>query len=292
MRQRCILTVVAAAAWLSCLTRALAAPTEQVELRYAAPEECPDRDAMLRAIEALLEDAPAVDRTLHVAVEIRERDDGSFGLVLSWRDAEGDGSRDIDAESCQAAADAAAWLIAQAVKRPEPPSHAKPVHFDLGLQGSADFGTLPGVGLGASLRFGLTWSVLHADLSVTYFPAKTATRAGASLDIDLAEVGLELCYVVPSPELVFGPCARAAMGRMSASSNLLRLPSSGADRIQTLGLAVQLRARLAGALWLFTESALDWHQRRPVFAVMGTGVLHEPTPFGLRLVLGLALSLK
>ncbi|HKU45080.1 MAG TPA: hypothetical protein VJR89_43270 [Polyangiales bacterium] len=282
--------VVLASVWLLCATQARAA--ERVELSYTAPRDCPNRESVLRTIDGLLEDSPAVDRTLQVAAEIRENEDASFALVLTWRDAQGQGRRDIEAESCQAAADAAAWLIAQAVKRPAEPSESSPVHFDVGLQGSVDFGALPGAGLGAALRFGVTWSVLHADLSLTYFPAKNAEHAGASADIDLAELSVEFCYIASSAPFVFGPCARAAIGRMAASSQDLRVPNSGAERIQSFGLAVQLRARLAGELWLFSDAALDWHQRRPVFAVMDSGTLHEPTPFGLRLVLGLALSLR
>lgn len=268
-----------------------ARPTDSIQLRYAAPQGCPDREAVLRAIDALLEDAAAVDRTLQVTAEVSAADDGGYALELAWKDDASEGRREIEAESCQAAAEAAAWLVAQALKRPET-STPTPLRYDVILQGASEFGALPGVAWGATLRFGLSWAALHADLSGSYFPAKTAERDGTTIELDLAEIALSGCYLASSPNLVFGPCLRASIGWISANSSSLTEPSSGAERLQALALAIQLRARLADPLWLFSEAALAWNQRRPIFVISGVGTLHQPTTFGLRLGLGVALILE
>jgi hypothetical protein len=278
-------------AFVNSSTARAARPTEIIQLSYAAPPGCPSREAVLRAIDDLVDDAPALDRSLQVAAEIDTDDDGAYALELSWKDEAGAGRREIEAESCQAAADAAAWLIAQALKRPEQAAPNR-LRYEFVLHAASEFGALPGVGWGATLRLGLSWAALHADLSGSYFPAKTAEGAGANLQIDLAELALSGCYLASSPQLVFGPCLRASLGRMSARSNALSAPSTGSERYQALALAIQLRARLAELLWLFSDAALAWNQRRPIFVVSGSGTVHQPTTFGLRLGLGVALILE
>jgi hypothetical protein len=264
--------------------------TDSIQLRYSAPAGCPTREAVLHAIDILLEDAP-LDRTLRVAAEVSATANGGYALSLTWEDNQGAGRREIEAESCHAAADAAAWLIAQALKRPEQ-ADPTPLRYEFALHAETAFGVLPGVAWGATLRLGISWAALHADLSVSYFPAKNAERDGANIELDLAELALSGCYLASSPHLGFGPCLRAALGRMSATSSTLHTPSTGAERLQAFGLALQLRARLAELLWLFSNAGLDWNQRRPIFVVSGSGTVHQPSTFGLRLGLGVALILE
>ncbi len=103
----------------------LAAPpaTETISLTYEAPETCPERHEVQRAIDARLGGAPT--RPLAVAVSITRADERRWRLSLGIRD-EGQGSdRVIEASTCWELVDAAAWLIALAVN-PEvaPPDRA------------------------------------------------------------------------------------------------------------------------------------------------------------------------
>jgi hypothetical protein len=264
-------------------------------LRYGAPPECPDRNYVLRAIDTLVEPDANLDRTLVVEARVETLSNGEYALHLSWKSDKGKGQRSIDAESCQAATDAAAWLIAIAIKRadevdPPPSKHAEQspdtLRYELGIHAASAFGLLPGVGWGADLRAGVAWSALHASLSFGYFPAKEIRRGGATVEMDYTEVGAEACYLVTSPDFGIGPCAHAELGRMTASSRSLRTPSRGDARVQMFGVGLQLRARLADSLWLMGDAALAWHQRRPIFVLSEAGPLHQPRSIGMRLGLG------
>jgi hypothetical protein len=295
MQCRHIASIACVGLWLTHATPVAAdKPSESIQLSYTAPVGCPDRNYVLRAIDSLVEADANLDRTLVVDARVEALSDGEYALNLRWKSDKGSGQRTIDAESCQAATDAAAWLIAIAIKRPDevaaPAEHAdrtsNTLRYELGVNLVSAFGLLPGVGWGAALRAGIAWSALHAALSFGYFPAKQIEHAGAAVDLDYTEGAAEACYLVIGPNLGIGPCARAALGRMAASSSGLRMPNSGDARVQMLAMGLHLRARLAGSLWLMGEAALAWHQRRPVFVLSEAGSLHQPRSLGLRLGLG------
>jgi hypothetical protein len=295
-----IVSIASAGLWLICASHAFAQERtkDTIQLRYTAPDGCPDRDYVLRAIAELAGEDAKIDPTLDVTARVAAADGREYQLNLRWRSDSGSGQRVMEAETCQAAADAAAWLITLAMKRedqtkPERPevASADALRYELGANAAAAFGVLPGVAWGASLRGGIAWRALHADVSFSYFPAKSVERAGAAIDLDLLEVGLEACYLASGPSLGLGPCARAAVGQMSASSTNLRTPMNGNARFQMLALGVQLRGHLADSLWLVSDAALAWHERRPVFVISGEGALHQPRAIGLWLGLGLVLVL-
>jgi hypothetical protein len=292
-------TACAAALCLSFASSAAAEkPSDSLQLRYTAPSGCPDRDYVLRTIDSLVDVNANLDPTLDVAARVDPSSNAEYSLNLRWTSDSGSGQRSIEAESCEAAADAAAWLIAIAIKRPE---EVEPVEkrrtassalgYELGVGAASGFGVLPGVAWGANLHAGIAWAALHADLSFGLFPAKRAERAGATVDLSLAEVALQACYLVAGSSVGVGPCVRAALGQITASSRGLGAPTSGDARFQMLTVGVQLRARLADSLWLTGDAALAWHQRRPLFMISGAGTLYQPQSVGLRLGLGFVLVL-
>lgn len=285
--------------WLSCSSRARAAePSGSIQLRYTAPAGCPDRATVLRAIDNLLQSNENFDRTLKVVAIVEPRDGGEYALKLQWTSDEGEGDRNIEAESCEAAADAAAWLIASAIKRaalPKPADEsAQPesvsLHYEVAVRATGAFGVLPGAAWGGNLSAGLAWSSFHANLSFGYFPAKEVKRGNATVEFDLAEVGLDACYLVAGERFAIGPCARAAVGRIGVSSRGLNTPTTGDGRFQMFAVAVQLRVRLMTSLWLASDAALAWHQRRPLFVLSGGDTLQQAHSVGLRLGLGIVLT--
>lgn len=295
-----IVSIAFAGLWLAgpSIARAQDRGVDTIQLRYLAPDGCPDQAYVLEGIEEIVDEGTALDPTLDVVARIDAGDQGEYRLNLRWTSETGGGQRSIEAESCQAAADAAAWLISLTIKqenltKPEPDHSPEPpaLRYELGANAQTAFGVLPGIAWGATLRAGLAWKAVHADLSFAYFPAKSVTRAGAAVDFDLLEVGLQACYLATGATLSLGPCARAAVGSMSASSTNLRTPMNGNARFQMLALGVQLRGHLADSLWLMGEAALAWHERRPVFVLSGESSLHQPRAIGLWLGLGLVLVL-
>jgi hypothetical protein len=280
--------------WLTWLTPAVAQkPSETIQLRYIAPADCPDREAVLRAIDGLVDRNARLDSTLDVDARINSQDNGEYSLNLRWRSDSGAGQRSIDAESCQAAADAAAWLLALALKKPDAEhpeaktsESADALRFDLGFDLTGAAGLLPGVGLGAHARAGIDWSALHAGLAFGLFPSKRAVQRGAAIDLSVIEVGAEACYLVRDASFAVGPCALATLGQMAATSHDLRAPDRGSSRFQMLGIGAQLRIHIASAMWFLGDATLAWHQRRPIFVLTGAGTLHQPSSIGARLDLG------
>jgi hypothetical protein len=276
------------------LTPAVAqTPSETVQLRYTAPADCPDREAVLRAIDALVDPNARLDSTLDVDARIDSQGGGEYALNLRWRSDSGAGQRSIEAESCRAATEAAAWLIALAIKKsedeqsePKPSESPHELSFDLGLDLAADAGLLPGIGLGAHARLGIDWSALHAGLAFGLFPSTRAEESGASIDLSVLEVGAQACYLVRGASFAVGPCALATLGQMTATSHDLRAPDRGSSRFQSLAIGAQLRIHITSAMWFLSDATLAWHQRRPIFVLTGAGTLHQPSSAGARLDLG------
>lgn len=299
MRSRTLSACCCVAFWFaSARISAAQDSNNHIHLNYAAPEGCPDREAVLHAIDALLDPAEALDTTLQVQARVDRNGENDYALSLSWTSANGTGHRNIDAESCQAAADAAAWLVALAIKSP---THDEPaatsddprstLSYEFSLGAASAFGTLPGIGWGASLRGAVVWSGLHAGLGLAYFPSKQLQRGGASVDLDLTEVSANACYLFARSSLAAGPCVQATLGRMAATSRGLNTPENGDARFQAFAAGVQLRSRIFGTVWLVGDAELAWHQRRPLFVLSGGSTLHQPRSVGLSLGVALLLAL-
>jgi hypothetical protein len=90
--------------------QAFAQPAKGLELRWSAPPGCPAEAEVLRAVDQLLGSA-AVPLAAEARVERRE--DG-FHLSLSWRTATAAATRELEGESCQQLAQAAALMVALA----------------------------------------------------------------------------------------------------------------------------------------------------------------------------------
>jgi hypothetical protein len=268
-----------------------------IQLRFRTPEGCPDREYLISAIDRFLPSDKRSDGTAEVDVEIAARVDGEYSLRIEWASAGVRGDRQLYAESCRAATDTAAWLIAVALKRPEAATQASEpdpdgLRFEPGMGAIADFSVLPGPGWAATARLGIATGGFHIDLSGSYFPAKNTQSGPIRAELELFEVGVRGCYLVAYPNVAIGPCLRAALGRMAASSVSVPPPTSGHARFQALGASVEARVRLVDQLWLISDAGLIWNQRRPLFMVSGGAVLHQPRTVGLRLGLGLILTLR
>jgi hypothetical protein len=277
--------------------------SSDLALEFTAPPGCPGSAEIQRAVDALLADAE-LERDVTVRGAVTARAEGDFVLTLEWRGPHGSGRRRLEAESCHTAADAAAWLIAIALRSPstapdrepiEARAEGAPLHprFGFGMRAMSDFGVLPSVAFGAAIALGVAFESLHLELTGLYFPAQSLDRASVQAEFDLAELGLAGCYLVPSDDLALGPCVRAVLGRMAATAraNTGAVIGAGDARVQSLAAAMQLRLRIAGDLGLFAEAALIWNQRRPAFTVSTLGTLHQPRSVGLQLGLGFGYAL-
>ena len=113
--------VLLAAVSATALRAAAAPPEPGFELRWEAPADCPQQDAMLDKVKALLAGSPPAGEPVQATGTIRRAESGMFQLSLDTRQGERSFHRSIEAASCTEAADAGALIVALAVD-PELPS--------------------------------------------------------------------------------------------------------------------------------------------------------------------------
>jgi hypothetical protein len=283
--------------WLICVSpaaRASALDGVPVELTFSAPAGCPERDDVLRAMRAQLPAGFRTSTRLRARAQVLAHSAHDFELVIEYSaDAGAQDVRRVRGESCEAAADAAALLLSLALipsPAPEPPPRAAPqpiaTHNEIGVVGVLDSALMPKSAFGGGLQFGISFGAWRVKLSVLQWGTGQAERGTVHVQFDYWSAGVGLCYLVGWPALQTGPCAQLELGRMTGYADNVVGPRIGAARVQALGLSAQTRLRLYSPIWLLLEVGFEWVERSPRFEVADIGLVHQPDPFGLRLVLG------
>jgi RNA polymerase sigma-70 factor (ECF subfamily) len=206
---------------------------------------------------------------VRVDVAITRRDRGRLELRVRWTGGDNSGQRQLEAESCRAALDTAAWLIALAVKSSDPkltaaePARAPSLRYELGAGALLDSASLPKAGLGSAARAGLAAGAWRVMLSGAYLLPQDQTLGSARGTVRVIEIAVTGCHLWDIYPVAMGPCLRAAMGSMSASSLSVLEPTTGSGRSQSLSAGAEARLRLADSIALFSDISLVWNQRRP-----------------------------
>jgi hypothetical protein len=295
----------------------LSAQTEtHVQLRWQAPPGCSSRAEVMREIERRL--GPDFHGSTHVIadVQVRGGDASSFAIDADIRTETSQQNRHLLAESCAAAGDAAALLIALALDPnqlalaepapvPAPPREPTPApaaaekseldwRFGAGI--GLESGVLPGLSGGPSVSAGLAYREFRAGLTGAYVLPRAGRSALAASDaaaeFDLLSLGLSACYL---PRLVgwpLGPCVQARSARLGAVPRGVERPKEAAARVDSL--AASLAAEFALATWclLRPELGARANLRRPVFMVTGAGTVHQPDALGFFAELAAVLVLE
>jgi hypothetical protein len=286
------LCLIALATYTLDARAAHAQAAEHIELTYAAPDGCPQRAEVLRAIERQLGPKFSTDTQLRARASVTERGPEDYELLVRYSGSSGTSSdRRVHSESCQAAADAAALLLALAlVPVTVAPAPAEPgrraAGSELGLVALLDTAVLPGVGFGAGLQFGLSLGAWHINLSVAQWLSKQLELTGAQVQIELWSVDVAACYLASWGALQAGPCVALEVGRLSGYAFGVDASRPGGARLQAASLGAQARIRVVSPVWLLLELGLEWIERRPQFVVAGLGTVHRPDPWGARLGFG------
>jgi hypothetical protein len=269
-----------------------AGAAEHIELTYTAPQGCPQRADVLRAIERQLGEQFSSDTRLRAEASVTERGPEDYELVIDYSGSSGaSGDRRVHSESCVAAADAAALLLALALipsaAAPAPaPEAPRAAGSELGLVGLFDSAVLPGVGFGAGLQFGLSLGAWRINLSVAQWLSKQVELTGVQVQIELWSVDVGACYLGSWGAFEAGPCAGVEVGRLSGYAIGVDAGRPDGARLQAASLGAQARIRVVAPVWLLFEADVEWIERRPQFVVAGIGAAHHPDPWGARLRFG------
>lgn len=273
-----------------------------VELRWRAPDECPDRSWVLRSIEARLR-APESQLRAAISADGRvEKHDAAYVLTLQTEQ----GERQLRATSCEELAGSAALILAfliepqqpEPAQTPEPePVASEPVQTPpeavssrvaLELSGLAraewlvDIGMLPHPATGPGLSIGFTLAQTSLELSAGFLldnsvsyvaPGTEGRQSLAHLHAFLAQLGL--CQrLLQGPDL--GVCLSLEHMRISADPDE-QLQSRSTRRAPVWTALASIRAAIPVGTrfaWVLELSAgVPLHGAR--FWVEGIGVIHE-----------------
>jgi hypothetical protein len=295
-RSRLVTCLWLCAAWL-CWP---AAPSRALDLRWSAPEACPDGAAFQARLDALL--GPNRAPGLKAALKVEAQKSG-YRLTLNL---DGDGirgSRTLTGGDCAALAEAGAWLVAVAIDPglslspppapatptaeaapapaqppPAPPGPAVPpaasarasnwvLHAAL-LGGLLHALERPSAQAELGLALGGSYRWLSAELRGTSTLPSDVGVGSADARVSSQSLGLAACGLWGS-WLRAGPCATLALFRTHAEARDLpngSRPQSAYWAQATAG--AQVAARVAWPLELFVEGGVGGAvSRRPGFSV-------------------------
>jgi hypothetical protein len=267
-----------------------------LELSFSAPEGCPQREAVLRSIQAQLPSDFRSATRLRARAEVVQHGPQDFELVLEYSEDSGaHDARRVQSESCEAAADAAALLLSLALvpSHPPPPkspptaaAQPAPAHNEVGVVGQLDTALMPKLAFGAGLQLGLSFGAWRVNLSVVQWVMGQVAHDPVQVQLDYWSVGAGVCYLVGWSVFQTGPCAQVELGRMSGYAEAVDEAHFGGASVILVALSAQARLRVISPIWLMLDAGAEWLARRPRFEVAQLGLVHQPDAWGFRLAFG------
>lgn len=266
-----------------------------IALRWVAPEGCSSEAEIVEATRVLLRGSKRPGAARAQATVTRETD-GSVRVALS----SADGERDLRAESCAAAADAVALILALSVdpeltspppassqpeRAPDPPPSRQddiaPWGGHLGI--TADVGTMPAVAWGLDAALG--WRGQRAWLEAggaLFLDQEQQNARGIGGDFSLVSGAVRAGVAWSWGHVRLGPTTGLGLHHMAARSAGATTPGRGT--FLWLSPAAGLRFT-----WLFTRNvSFTWntealvHLSRPAFLVENEGIVHRPATASVR----------
>jgi hypothetical protein len=280
-----------------CVQHAAANAAQHITLHYVTPVSCAERADLVHAVDVQLGTGFITDTRLRADVQVIAHGAGDYELIVQYTtDSGAHDQRRIHGESCEAAMDAAALVLALALQPKDlgTPAEAPPKSVeapDLGWAAGAavqvDTAATSALIVGAALRFEMSLGALRLNISVADFLAHDREHAGVDTRLQLWSADVGACYVVPLQFLRLGPCGHFELGHLAGKARgNLEAASAGSARLQAARLGTALRAQLFGPIWLAFDADLEWIARRPQFIATGIGTLSRSAPFGVRIGLG------
>jgi hypothetical protein len=289
---------------LSSSARSVLARERAFALAWSAPAECPDSDTVASYVEEDVGEIAYGPTALRARGTVSQSSDGRYSVLLEfYPGGEQTSKRSLEGGSCQAVSQAAALVVALAIRAQATPSvrpvapvpgapsrsaHERPF---LASQVIADLGSLPGPAVGLGISGGVTFSGFRVEPRVGYFAPRTATieRSGLGARFTLGTAGARVCTPFPRSEWWFAPCVGGGVDWVRAqgfgalrprdASAWAALMSASAVAGWDVSPIISLRLELEGVVPL----------ARPEFEVDGVGEVFRRAPLALRGNLGLEL---
>jgi len=277
---------------------------------WSAPPECPDAAAVEDYVAqdvGPIADGPTVVRARG---SVSQSADARYSVVLEL-DTGGahPSTRSLEGGSCQAVSQAAALLVALAIRAqaapvinrvastpppvaPTPRSHERPFASAAVI---ADLGSLPAPTVGLGVSGGATFSGLRFEPWLAYFaPRTSSTPASAEIGarFALGSAGARVCAPFPRSELWLAPCVGGGVDWIRAGGFGARVPRDASTLDALLTAAVLLGWDISPIISARLEITGMLPLARPEYDVSelnGVSVVSRRAPVALRGNLGLEL---
>jgi hypothetical protein len=301
-------------------TRADAQAPGSFELEWEAPGGCPTADEVRASVAQLLNKAPEPSAgTLRVHARVEEHPGGNFRCVVDTSIGTKVGQRTIDVESCAAAADSTALIVAlildpragsprEAPVRSEPaaprdqrprarkaaPERGRRVEIAVGPAFGVNVGVLPTPSYGLGAMGGPRLGSSSLEIGFIVWKSQDGTvpgvvpEAGGTIGLIAGVFGL--CPALPLGGIDIGACLAAELGHFEAEGFGLDETVAAGSRWFALGAGPLVRARLGPVFSLSLRTDLLFALDRPSFVVDVSGAtqeFHRPSPLVGRALLSL-----
>ncbi len=296
-----------------------AAPAVPLEIVWRAPEECPNREAALAQLRALLVHRPAMEQGAEARVEIVRGREGRFVVAMQTRLGTLVNQRRFDGATCEDVVRATTLIIAMALDpvgvaaaktegaaapqpapvreplAPAPPPRVPGASLALavGARASGDAGSLPLPTLGAGIAFDATYARWFWELSGTLWMSRRASRGpmlGAGADISLKTAAARVCWSPAPAGAGFYACLGSEVGITMGRGVGIRHPRESRDTWVAASAGIALRRRLWRGVHVWTNVDAGVPVRIPSYFIEGYGEVSRPWPVIARGTLGADIS--
>lgn len=278
----------------------LVALANSVSLEWSAPDGCPAKADVLKAVSAL-DSHPAATRPLFAEGTVRELPTGRFELRLQTRRANTIGVRTVELDACSQATDVAAVILSLALEEdraaaptPEAPN-PRVLEWLARARGTASVGLLPGLSAGVGVSAGIAYRRLRVELGLdhlfgTQLHSADRPTAGGTLELQWALM-LDGCFTVLPAAVEIQACLGGGYGQLAGTGNGVTEPLSAKAHHAELHGGVGFGVHVIGPMWLRLDALAAYSVTQPRFIIEGVGELYRVPPVSGRGGLGIEVRL-
>lgn len=292
-------------------------------MRWSGPPDCDRQDTVSRQVESIVGRSLASVEGLNFEVTVTAAGD-AWRVELVTDESGAKGHRSLAGKSCSEVTDAAAVLMAMAIRgagqapasddaagatpgdsaseptpepaapRPAPPASAppsssRPLGPVFGLSGAVDTAALPHASPGIAAHAGITGSNLRLEAEgAAFFKSRLALEQGRSADFELFSGALLGCVDNSFGAVRAGGCAGFELGKLSGEGNGVSDPHLGSSLWQAGRVELGGYYPLGHELWLTVRVGAAIPFSRPEFVLDGIPI-YQPSALGLRASVGVEL---